>query len=169
MARHTKAAALVGGGHETEEQLMAGSIERREAELVHDHKIAAQQAVDELAHGVGGEAAAVQRLYEGGGSERANPVASGPWSLHRGALLLKGSIEDDVVAPQKARDRITGGDERLQDEGQNATGRPRDDARLASCGAGYCPADRASYEFQGGSGCGGESPRPFDFVEDRSS
>src|SRR6266849_2164795 len=61
MAGYTQAAALVGGGHETEQQLRAGVVERCEPELVDQNQLVAQQNADDLADGVVSQAA-VQRF-----------------------------------------------------------------------------------------------------------
>ena len=72
--RDAEAAALVGGGHETEEELGARVVERREAQVVAEHQIGAQKALDEPPDAVVGETA-VERLDERGGGEVAHPEA----------------------------------------------------------------------------------------------
>ena len=64
--------ALVGGGDEAEQELGAGVVERREAEVVDDHEVGPQQALDEPADAVVGEPA-VERLDEGRRGEVADP------------------------------------------------------------------------------------------------
>jgi len=54
VASQAQTAPLVGSGHEAEEQLAACGVERREAELVEQDQISAQQPVDEAADGVVG-------------------------------------------------------------------------------------------------------------------
>ena len=76
VAGHAEAAPLVRGGDEAEEQLRAHGIERRKPELVDDDQITAEQAVDQLADGVVGEAA-VQRLHKVSGGEIADPAPRG--------------------------------------------------------------------------------------------
>ena len=66
--------ALVGGGHEAEQQLRAGIVERCEAQLVDDDQVGPQETLDDAAHRVVGEAP-VERLLEVGGAEVAHPDA----------------------------------------------------------------------------------------------
>jgi hypothetical protein len=73
---HCQGAALVGGGHEPEEQLGAGVDERGEPDLVDDHQLGAQQGVDDLAHGVVGQSA-VEDLDEVRGGEVVHLVPGG--------------------------------------------------------------------------------------------
>src|SRR5438067_2461027 len=49
MAGDAQADPLVGRGEEAEEELAAGGVERREANLVDDDEVDAEQAVDDLA------------------------------------------------------------------------------------------------------------------------
>ena len=68
---HAQAAVLVGGGHEAEEQVAAGVVQGREAEVVDDDEVVAQEALDDPADRVVGEAA-VERLDERGGRQIAH-------------------------------------------------------------------------------------------------
>jgi hypothetical protein len=73
VAGETEATALVGGGHETEQELTAGGVKRGKAKLVEQDQIGAEKVVDDPAHGVVGEAA-VERLDQIGGGEVADTM-----------------------------------------------------------------------------------------------
>ena len=64
-------AALVGGGDEPEQQLGACVVEWREAHLIDDDQVVAEQVLDNAADGVVGQAA-VEGLGEVGGGEVAD-------------------------------------------------------------------------------------------------
>ena len=61
VAGKTEAAALVGGGYETEQQLRPGLVKRDDPQLVDEDEIRPQKLVDDPPDGVVGQAA-VQRL-----------------------------------------------------------------------------------------------------------
>jgi hypothetical protein len=67
---------LVSGGNEPKEKLGAGVVERGKAEFVDDDEVSPQQLVDDLPHGVVGQAA-VEGLDEVSGDEVASPQPSG--------------------------------------------------------------------------------------------
>jgi len=71
----TQGALFVGGGDEPEQQLGAGVIEWREAQLIDDDQVVAEQVLDDAADGVVGQAP-VEGLDELGGGEVAD-LASG--------------------------------------------------------------------------------------------
>src|SRR5712691_4403067 len=71
VAGHTQAAAFVGGGHETKQQLAAGVVEWSEAELVDQNQLVPQQAANDLADGVIGQAA-IQRFDQVRGNDIAD-------------------------------------------------------------------------------------------------
>ena len=75
--RDAQGATLVGGGHEAEEQLGADVVEARSA-LVDDDEVVAQEALDDAAHGVVGEAP-IEGLDQIGRGQVAHPRAG----LHR--------------------------------------------------------------------------------------
>jgi len=64
-----EAAAFVGGGDESEQQLGGGVVERGEPDLVDDDQVVTQGLVDESSDGVVGEAA-VEGFDEAGGAAR---------------------------------------------------------------------------------------------------
>jgi hypothetical protein len=67
-------ASFVGGGDEAEEELGGVVVEGREADLVDEDEVGAQDGLDDSADGVVGEAA-VEGLDEFGGGEVADAVA----------------------------------------------------------------------------------------------
>src|SRR6266851_9050508 len=78
VAGKSEAASLVGGGHQTEEQLRAGLVERGEPYFIVQDQVVAQQAVDDAADGVIGQAA-VELLDElrGGAVAHAQSLLDG--------------------------------------------------------------------------------------------
>jgi len=66
-------AAFVGGCDEPEQQLGAGVVQGREAELVDDDQVVAEQVLDDLADRVVGQPA-VEGLDQFGGGEVPDPV-----------------------------------------------------------------------------------------------
>src|SRR5947209_5212866 len=71
VAGHAQAAPLIGGGHETEQQLATRVIQRSEAELVDQQQLVAQESADHLAHRVVGQTA-VQGLDQVSGDQVAD-------------------------------------------------------------------------------------------------
>ena len=114
-------AALVGGGHEAEQELGAGVVEGREAEVVDDHEVGPQQALDEPPDAVVGEAA-VERLGEAGRREVADPEAG----LDRG--MPEGDEEVALAGARRSHeDQVLPGPDPLE-RGEVVEGRPGDGA-----------------------------------------
>ncbi len=74
VAGQPETAPLVGRGDEPEEQLGAGEVQRRKAQLIQNDQVHAQETVDELAHRVVGQPA-VEGLDEIGRGEVADAQA----------------------------------------------------------------------------------------------
>ena len=103
VAGDREAAAFVGGGDEAEQQLAAGAVQRREADLVADDQIVSEQGLDDLADASvgqaavevldqlsGGEVADPKALLDGGVPERDQGVAlAGPGRADQGDVLLR--------------------------------------------------------------------------------
>src|SRR5260221_11067129 len=98
---HSQAAAFVSGGHETKEQLATGVVEWSESELVNQNQLVAQQAADDFADAVVGQAA-----VEGLDQVRRNDVANFDAGLdgadaaaHQGMAFARaaGPNQDEVL------------------------------------------------------------------------
>ena len=76
VGRDRDRALLVGGGDEAEQVVGGDPVQGGEAEIVYDDEIVEQEAFDELADGVVGQAA-VERLDELVGGEEADLLAGG--------------------------------------------------------------------------------------------
>ncbi len=76
VAGDAEGASFVGGGDEPEQQLGAGEVEGREAELVDDDQVGAEQRVDDLGDAVVGEAA-VERSRRGRRRRSSGPACPG--------------------------------------------------------------------------------------------
>src|SRR4051794_27453889 len=83
VAGDAEGASVVGGGDEREQELGAGEVEGREAELVDDHEVGAEEVVDDLRDAVVGEAA-VEVFDEVSGSEVADLESFGDRGVAEG-------------------------------------------------------------------------------------
>ena len=80
VARDAERSSFIGRGHEPEQELGAGVVERREAEVVDDHEVGPQQPLDEPADAVVGETP-IQRF-----ASEARRRSSGPAARPDGRL-----------------------------------------------------------------------------------
>ena len=139
VGRDAQAAALVGGGDEAEQELGAGVVEGREAQVVDDDEVGPQQALDEPADGVVGEPA-VERL-----GEARPPRSSGPGTPTRPRRGRgRSSVWRLAGARRSDEDEVLAGPDPLE-RGEVVEGRPRDRGlgdprtRRASCAPGSRP------------------------------